>query len=240
MNYKVNVHIILMLLLFTNNNVFSQKKALVDNSFIYPSKMDLGEFKSMFFLTLSKLPEDFIEETNTLVYSPLFSYEAKVGLPHDFYVHSGFTTNIISNHISIGLNWIWSKGDLSVSVGDNFSFWVGLLNGFDFASRTYGAIHYPNITIGLKQKDFVLSIRGEASLNLTLMQFVDDIEVEIDKNILNGYTLGAYVEQPLWKDNIVTLGFRANFSRFYYPVWLAYPTFTRFNFIAEAVIGVSI
>ena len=47
------------------------------------------------------------------------------------------------------------------------------------------------------------------------------------------------IEQPLWKDNIVSLGIKIHYTKFYYPSWAVYPTWNRFNFIPEVIIGIN-
>jgi hypothetical protein len=46
------------------------------------------------------------------------------------------------------------------------------------------------------------------------------------------------LEQPLWNDNYVTLGIRVNHVKFFYPTWLLFPTFNRYYYIPELILGI--
>lgn len=230
---------IFYIFLIISTSTLAQSGDFARNYFIFPSEMDKYEFRQMTFITLSKLPEDFIEETNTLIYLPILSHRGKLGLPSNIQIYGGFNTNIISNHAALGARWIWKNKYFSMSLGNDFAFWLGLLDGYSFASRIYGVNDYPSIAIGRKFDGFSVTLKGEASLSVSLIKYSDNIRVEVEKNFLNSLSVGLFIEQPLWRDNVVLLGFKGRFARFYYPVWLAFPTFARFNFISEAVMGIA-
>ncbi|MCB0732105.1 MAG: hypothetical protein KDC88_13835 [Ignavibacteriae bacterium] len=231
-----SITFILFQLLFLINT-FAQQNKLDLNCFHFPSGNEKWQFKNILSLSLSQLPEDIIEEVNSLIYSPLISYDAKIGIPYNFSINGSITTNFITNHFSFGVNWNYQKNRFAISPGYNIAFWFGILEDFDFSSRNVGWLHYPNLTLGYAFEKATVSLRSEIILNTFYTQFVDNIEVTTERNTISGYSLALYVEQPLWKNHFMSIGFKANFSRFYYSAWLAYTNSVQFRFIPEVQIG---
>ncbi|NOY05283.1 MAG: hypothetical protein GXO82_01400, partial [Chlorobi bacterium] len=122
-------------------------------------------------------------------------------------------------------------------VGDDVAYILGEMHDFDFASTAKGWINHPHAEVGFAFDKFMLTVMGEATFITSFRQFADDVEVSSDRNFLSSYSLGVFIEQPLWKDNYVTLGAKATFAKFYYPAWAAFPTWNRFHFMPEVIIG---
>lgn len=235
MNSK-NLIKILFLFLF-QSILYSQIDLIQNESFYYPGKINKWQYKSIITLSLSQLPEDVIEEVNSLIYSPLINYDAIIGVPYNFYLQGSYNTNLITHHFAFGANWHYQPNNFAASIGYEIAFWFGILEDFDFSSRNVGWLHYPNISFGYSFEKFTLTVKSELVLNTYYTQFVDNIEVSTDKNTIAGYDFALYVEQPLWKNNIMSIGIKANFSRFYYPAWIAYSKSVKFRFIPEIQIG---
>jgi hypothetical protein len=53
----------------------------------------------------------------------------------------------------------------------------------------------------------------------------------------DGVSLGFYIEQRLWKENVIVLGMKFTVSKFYYPAWMAFTRFNRCLLIADTVLG---
>ena len=70
--------------------------------------------------------------------------------------------------------------------------------------------------------------------NLTEHSKNGESEIENNLDFFNGWTIGFYIEQPLWKDHFVVIGIRSTFLKFYYPMWAAFSTFDRKFYIPEA------
>lgn len=234
--FKYTLLIFASLLAFCQADAYAQD-SITSGSFYYPSVMNSGAFKSDIQLTLAKLPEDVVEEVSSLIYAPILSYHALLGMPYGFSLQGSVSSNYITYHFSAGPKWNYRSGRFSFAIGYDVALWFGEINDFDFASKVRGWMNYPNIAVGFAFNRFTLSVKGEATLITSFHQFAEDIEVKSDLNNLGGYSIGAYLEQPLWKDNYLALGFKANFSRFYYPAWAAFPTWDRFNFVPEIIVG---
>lgn len=207
-------------------------------SFMYPNELEFGKVKSLFSLTLAKLPEDAVEEVSSNILAPLFNYDILYGLPMGFSGHGNFTTNWVTFHLSLGPKWNYRFKRVSFSIGYDVAYVYGRIFNFGFDSEIKGWLNYPNITIGAAIEKVTLSVKAEATITTSLTQFNDDVEVGSDKNKLSGVAVSAIVEQPLWKDNIIALSFKGNYTRLYYPAWAVFPTWDRYSFIPEIIIGI--
>ena len=199
-----------------------------------------GQFRHSLELSLVKLPQDVLLEYEQ-VRAPIFTYDAYYGLPKDFQAELRFTTVIFfTNHIALGAKWAHDWGRLHASVGDDMAYmWGHLDNGAvkTFDNSIKGWFNYPNISVGYAFDNFALSMKAELNIITTLTTFSDGIKLSTDANIFNGGAVGVYLEQPLWKDHFINLGFKANYITFYYPSWPMFPVYTKHYFIPEFILG---
>ena len=216
----------------------AQDNFVGSKSFMYPNEIEFGKVKSLFSLTLAKLPEDAVEEVSSNILAPLFNYDVLYGLPMGFSGHGNFTTNWVTFHLALGPKWNYRFKRISFSVGYDVAYVYGRLFNFGFDSEIKGWLNNPNITVGVAFNKFTVSFKVDATLTTSLSQFNDDVEITTDKNKLSGIAFGTTIEQPLWKDNIISLSFNGNYTRLYYPAWAVFPTWDRFNFIPEIIIGI--
>lgn len=203
---------------------------------MYPHRWELGKSLNLTGLSAAKLPEILVE-TNDIIRTPLFFYRFKYGLIENFNVSAGFETNIITYHLSAGLNWNYQFEDFAVGLGSDIAIWVGTLKQEGFDTRMIGLNLYPNIVLGYAFEKFSVNIKSEVILLLNNSIKNGSIEIKNKYANFSGYAFGIYVEQPLWKDNMIMLGFRGVFVKLYYPTWVAFSTFDKRLYITEAVAG---
>lgn len=236
-NYFQNIILLSLLISF----IFTQKSLaqlnVVDGSFFHPSIMELNEYKHEFSLLLAKLPEDAIESTSAWIYAPLFTYSAKYGLPAGFNLNGSFSTNIITYQARAGGQWGYSFDRFTFAVGFDVAYWYGELNSFGFNSTAKGWQSYLYPSLGIAFEKFTLTFRGELNYLLTLEQTADDVVTISSRNIDAGISFAILIEQPVWKDNYMTLGVRFNYSKFYWPTWAVFPSWDRSFYIPEVIIG---
>ncbi|NWF88391.1 MAG: hypothetical protein HXY50_02910 [Ignavibacteriaceae bacterium] len=236
----VSLAISLIFIACTLQKIHGQNNFIISNSFLFPDTLDLGTYKDQITMYLAKLPEDIVEEVSADIYAPFFAYQAKIGLFWGFSVNGCVSTNIITRNFQLGLQWSLRFGRFALSLGYDAAFMNGKLTGFGFDNRVKGWLFYPNVSAGAAFDKFTLTVKGELATIPTLTQTADDIVTTTNRKFLSGGSLGVYIEQPLWKDNFVILGVRANYIRYYFPAWATFPTWDRFHFIPEAVIGLNI
>jgi len=208
--------------------------------FIYPVPLAPNDFISTVGLSLAELPEDQVEEVSTAIRAPLFNFQARYGLPENFSLYGAFYTNFATYHFSLGPRWKYRIDRLSFYLGYDVAFWFGALNQFGYDSKVNAWMHYPNFSLGYEFNKFAVTIKAELIYQVDLTVKSEDVEVSTEYNKFVGTAIGAYIEQPLWKDNIVILGIKVNYTKYYYPIWAAFPTFDRYFYIPEIVIGLNL
>lgn len=224
----------LLILLFCENSI-SQQLEFQENTFFYPHTYYKNQMISSLGLSTAKLPEDVVE-TDDIFRAPLFSYRMKYGLPENFVAEGGIETNIVTWQFSLGPKWNYQIDRMGFSIGADIAYWTGQLKQFGFDTKVNGWSLYPNISAGYQFNKFAISLKSEVVLNLAENSVNGTSQVSDDLDFFNGWTIGVYLEQPLWKDNFLVLGIRSTFLNFYYPMWAAFSTFDRTYFIPEATI----
>ena len=198
--------------------------------------MQSGNLKYFAGMSLANLPEDVIE-SDDLFRAPLFKFNMLYGIPHNFLIDGSLNTNLITWQFSIGAKWNYVFDKFSFALGYDVAYMFGGLRQFGFDSSIKGWINYPNLAIGYKFKKFIISVKCELILITSMKQTADDLEVASDINTFSGYAVTVVVEQPLWKENYLLIGVKANYAKFYYPQWAAFSTFDRLFFIPEITVG---
>ena len=224
-----------VILLVAMTNIYPQELNFNDHTFYLPHPYRVGQTVSSLGLSTAKLPEDVVE-TDDIFRGPLFSYKLNYGLPKNFLVSGGIETNIVTFNFTVGPKWNYELDRLGFSVGTDIAFFTGKLHHFGFDTKFYGWMMYPNLTVGYKFNKFSISVKSELVFNLAETSKNGDLEISNDLDFFNGWTIGIYLEQPLWKDNFVVLGIRSTFLKFYYPMWAAFSTFDRSFYIPEATV----
>ena len=229
--------ILLILIFFTSSNLFAQYDYVRENSFTYPNRMAFGEWKHYAGLTLAKLPEDAVEEASLFIYAPLLNYKTKFGLGWGFSGNGSFNSNGITNHIYVGYEWANRFDRVSLSIGGGPAHFWGGLNAFGFKSNVSGWLGNNYLSLGIALNKYTITFKFEQNINISITQFSDDIDIKNNQAFITEVAFSITIEQPLWKDNFWSLGLRANYSKFYYPVWAVFPTWDRYSLIPEVIIG---
>jgi hypothetical protein len=205
--------------------------------FHYPARLVPGDLRWAITVEFAKIPEDIIEEAS-FVRAPLFKFSARYGLPENFVVNGQITTQIINNAFQLGAGWVYKRDRLHVQVDYGLAYWFGALKVVDgFDNSANGWINYPGISVGYDFGALALTARGELNLVTSLSTFAGDVEVSTDNNFFNGYSASLVMEQPLYREKYITLGVRMNRIKFYWPTWPLFPTFDRFYYIPEFIVG---
>ena len=204
--------------------------------FHFPVGLSQGDLRWAMSVEFAKIPEDIIEEAS-YVRAPLFKFGVRYGLPNDFLLNGQIATQIINNHFMLGAGWVYKRDQLHIEVDYGLAYWFGSLEieGFDNSAR--GWINYPGLAVGYDFGMLALTLRGELNIVTSLSTFAGDIEVSSDNNFFNGYSVALIMEQPLYRQKYITLGFRMNQLKLYWPTWPLFPTFNRYYYIPEVIIG---
>jgi hypothetical protein len=211
------------------------------NYFYYPRQIPSAKYVHLISFATANLPEDFVEEGSTMIRGPLFGYQASYGLPHNFSAEGNFTTNIVTFQLSMGPKWRYKIDEnWALSLGFDFSYVYGQLREFGYDTSIKTWMSYPNVSLGYKLSKFAVSLKVEGIFIADLKTKQDDVELAKEYDGISGVSFGVYIEQPLWKDNYLTLGLKYNYTEFYYPAWAVFPTFDRVFWIPEFFIGLAL
>jgi hypothetical protein len=238
----INLFILLLILtlpafLFAQEKRSNQPPSGFDisaNSIFYPHRFQRGELKMEAAVSQVKLPFDWLE---TAVQVPLFHFHANYALPKNFTLDARLSTLLIANQITLGPRWHHQISDFSFNLGYDVAFAFGFLKveGFDSSVNTW--INYPNLSVGFKLRDIAFTLKGELSIITSNESRQGDIIITKDKNFFNGYTIGLYIEQRLWKDHVCIIGIKNAVAKYHFMAWPAFSTFNRFYNIPEVYLG---
>jgi hypothetical protein len=233
-----HLRILLLFILFSGGKSIDAQLNIVQSSFHYPKRMQAGSWQHACDFSLAALPEDFVEEVSDMIYAPYLAYRLKYGLPSGFIINSSLSTNFIVLHTMAGIQWTYQYNRYGFGIGYDFAYLYGRLDYWGFASKVNGWLSSNVFQFGIAFDRFSLTFKSESTYNLGFTKYADNIQISGDDQfILIGTSLAVTIEQPFWKDNYLSVGLKANYARFYYPVWVVFPTWERYYFIPEFIIG---
>ncbi len=227
----------LPLLILLANGFLSRAQDSLPNSYLFfPHPMTRRWHQSIGF-TFTDLPRDVTEEVQ--LRAPVIDLHVLRRLSKHWILDGRVKAQVLQNHFSAGPRYTRAINDrFSFSVGDDFAWWFGILMVSDFRTKANGFINYPNASVGMKlKKDLLLTLKGEGLITLTENYTVGGRNIEKANFSWDGYSLGLFLEQPFYKRTSVTLGFKAQYTNFFWQTWPLFETFDRKIFYPEILIG---
>jgi hypothetical protein len=219
-------------------HISAQAFGTTSGSFYYPADLASGKVKTTFDMMFARVPYDVVEENQTFRW-PLFSLRGLVGLPENFAVEATVSTNIVNWNFVAGPKWRYAFTDrFKAYLGADVSFFTGNLNAGQIDQSANGWSGAPGLTLGYSFGDVSLTLKGELNYVFSLSSQTGDVETDRATGFDNGWTVSGFVEQPLWGDNYIIVGLRMNHVKFYYQTWLLAPTFDKFYYVPEALLGI--
>jgi hypothetical protein len=221
---------------FGASSVHAQENAKPDTfdilpaSLHFPHQPGLWKFNWSAGLLLVKPPMDLLENNYQ---GPLANFHGTLGLPWKLTLEGDVSTIVISNQFALGPHINFNYRKLGLKVGWDVAFAFGRLTQFGFDNKSRVWMHYPTISVGYRLKTMAFTIKGEAVIVSRASQISGDNELVRSTNFFNGVTGAIYIEQRLWKDHVFVIGFKDNYEKFYWPVWMIFTTFNRFYHIPE-------
>ncbi len=226
------IFLILAFLCFSNLN-----QAMSEENFIlYPKGYETGSFNYNFGLEISRLPNSIGEDMFQQL--PLLAIDMRYGLPLNISLIAKLRTIFLTNSASIGALWSFDLGGLPCAIGSNYMYWYGFAEFGSMDASAYGFVLSPNISIGYESKNLYITLIGEASLTTLLARKVSNIEVESTKMKVSSWRGSLIIEQPIYDDTYLLLGFQLNYTRYHYPSWLAFTTTKHWLMIPEFQVGI--
>jgi hypothetical protein len=234
---KIPIICVLFLIISSaGSDIFSQQFDIRKHSFFLPGEVTPGKITHLVGLAAIKMPEEIIED-ETFLRMPLAFYKVKIGMPGNFSLKAAVESNIITYHFEGGVGWNLLLDNFSFYPELRSSFWTGRLEQYGFDSGMRGFDLTPALSTGYSFRKFSVTLTTELLYQISNTIRSGDIVVSREPRRFNGYSAGIFVEQPLWKNNIVVIGFKSQLIELYYPVWVAFSTFKRRFHVTEASVG---
>jgi len=226
----MRIRITLFLLILFLQTVVSQDIVKSSPFIFYPSAYQKWEYKICTGISLTRLPNQIVEEEiNTL---PMISADFRMGLPLKLVLHSQINTNYISNKFSLGLQKNIIDGKIALAVGANASLWYGQLHQEVIRLDAFGGILNPYIVGGVRFKDVYLSLKVENQYGI-MKTFSEGVSLGKSSQPNSAYSFHFTIEQPLWNNHWVAMGFKLNYAKFNYQSWLTYSAINQFLLYPE-------
>jgi hypothetical protein len=127
---------------------------------------------------------------------------------------------------------------MSISIGDDIAWWHGKLEVASFDTKANGWQNFPNASLGFRFNDKVLfTLKGEALMNLNYETMIAK-DIKDSKGFqFSGWAGSVYFELPFTKKLHMTIGFRGQYTDFFWQTWSLFETFDRRIFFPELIVG---
>jgi hypothetical protein len=204
-------------------------------TYILPRKFKPLEVKTALSIMFTRIPVDWVE---TSVDVPIFQFGARIGMPAGFTLDANIQSVYFSNQLRLGSHWNLNMGKISASIGVDGSFMYGRMTIADFNNEASGWSAYPNLSLGFNTRGLAFTLTGEFDYLISLKITSGEAEISHEKTFSSGRTISLYLEQRLWKNHIMILGFVNNFQKFFYPAWPAFSAFNRRYYIPQFYMGI--
>jgi len=206
----------------------------------YPDTIARWTIRSSIGVSSIAMPTDIAQEAAS-IHWPLFHFDAVMGLPRNFLLEGIVSTEIVTNHFKLLGRWVVEFTDkLHAEIGIGWAYWFGQLKQFEFNNTIHGWFTYPRLGIGYDFGSFALTLQGELSYINSVSTKSGSMEASSSERTFNGFSYRVALEQPFWKSTGVGLAFQMNYLKFYYPSWPLFPTFSRYFWIPEAQIWLTL
>jgi hypothetical protein len=227
----------LFLLFFSLHTVYAQNPEPLKQSYLFfPYPMD-KKWHTSLGATFTNIPDEVTEEARPRV--PAGDLHLLRKINSKFAIDGRLNFQVIQNHISVGPRFIHVLNDrLSFSIGDDIAWWFGYFNFSSFDTKANGWINYPNVSVGYKmKKQLLVTLKGEAMITLYERSTVGKQSVATSGLEWNGYAGSLILEQPLYKNKSFILGFKGQYTNFFWQTWPLFPTFNKTIFYPEVIAG---
>ena len=233
--HKLFIVLLVFLSHFASQAQKPEEFDIANSSLFYPRIPKLHKVKAAIMVLKYKFPEPWLEGA---YHVPFFNIRSAMGLSRNLSAQMSLGTVLLSNQFSLGLYWhhrVARKFDFSV--GYEAAGVFGRFKQAGFNSTMVGVIHYPGLSWGYRYKDIAFTLRGQVSFVGRVHVLVGESSISDDTNFYNGFNIGLYMEQRLWKNHVFVMGLSNHYTKFSYIAWPAFSSFNRFYNIPEISIG---
>lgn len=224
--------ILLSFFVILNHNAAARQP----KSFAYPAPGEEYSLRANLGISIGKLPKSVVDDQ--IYQSPLAFVSARFDLPLGINIQSTARSIFLTNHFSIGSYYNHRFGRFAASVGGAFAYWFGNARFDNFDVSINGTMLYPSASVGVALgNNIFLTAQYEFAYMTSLNKSVAKINVQSRRNQVIGSAFSIIVEEPVWEDNIIQLGLKLNYTKYFYQSWLAFSNREQWYFVPEFSLG---
>ena len=213
-------------------NVISQDKSLPEvkdphdtfnikqSSFLLPQAQRKWKFSQAISAYYILPPKDWILD---VVNAPLLNYSCKFALPKAFNIQASLSTAGVSNRLNFGPFWNCNIKNFHFALGYQGAFNLGILTGFGFNTTLSDWEQQPSLTLAYNFGKTAVIIRGDIyytnSFKLNEAGFI----ISSKDHYINGYSGTINFDQRLFKNKVMSVGFKLSYVKYHIIAWPALP-----------------
>ncbi len=231
---KTAVLIFLMMILVRSGAAAQAEIPSKNTFFFYPKAKASGQWNYYTGISMAQLPEVIVEDVFDQV--PMTEFKMSYGMPYNLSVNGDISTNVLTNFVTIAPAYSVSWNKFSVGIGNEFLFWYGFFKSEGFNVSVVGWGFSPYVSVGYDFDDFLISVKAEANIKAQ-NSFMRGLKYLQNAPKFTGISVSLTVEQPLWGNHQFALGFKTNYTKFFYKSWLSFSSFEKYTFYPEFFTG---
>jgi len=189
-------------------------------SFLLPLAQPKKKYTSALYLLNVIIPRDW---TLDMIKAPMFSYAGKYVLPYGLNLQASLSTLFISNRITFGPFYNYSINNYHFGVGYQIVYNYGVLKQFGFHTKITGWEQQPTAIIGYSFQTMALILRGDLYWTNALYVSEGGNVIPYTDSFINGWSVSLSLEQRLWKNRVLSFGFKSNYLKYHILAWPAFP-----------------
>ncbi len=205
------------------------------SSFLLPQALPSGKYYQRLAVLYVVVPKDWTTETIT---APMFGYEGKYTLPYGFNMQASLATLFISYRLLFGPFWNYSVNNFHFGLGYQVAFNYGFLNQFGFKTVLNIWEQQPSLTVGYSFKKTAVILRGDLYITNSIHETQGGNTISYP-GFTNGYSVTSAVEERLWKNRLMSFGFKLNYVKYHIIAWPAFPVNQYRYWLPEFDLGLS-
>ena len=206
-------------------------------SFFLPQPLPASKYSHMIGLDYVVVPREW---TLDIINAPMLYYAGKFTLPYGFNVQTSLSTLFVSYRFLLGPYWNYSINNFSFGAGWQVAFNYGILNQFGFNTKLVIWEQEPSLSVGYSFKKFSLTLKASTIWTNAYYENQGGHVVPHKNSFDDGYSVGAIIEQRLWKNRILSFGAKTSFLRYHIIAWPAFPVNQYRYWVPEFFIGLSL
>jgi len=186
-------------------------------------------------LTATAMPYEVAEEFRYRI--PAFELRGLARINQKIALETRASLQGFQNLLSIGPRLNFRLTDrMSVAAGNNIAWWFGFVNVQGFRTRGHGLQNFPYLSAGYRfNRQVLLSVHAESIMTLGSWPRAGDIRIHDQRRLFSGSAYTLMLEQPFAGRKRLALGFRAQYTSFFWQTWSIFPVFERNYFYPQLI-----